>query len=81
MFGRKKYRKGKSYTYVTTGTFSSGEHGLALDKIFMNSQTLTITNSMDAGEMFREVLWHVKKAQGVEEDHDVFLTSYHIEPN
>lgn len=81
MFGRKKYRKGKSYTYVTTGTFSSGNHGERLDKIFVNSQTLTIINSMNALEMFNEVLSHVKRAQGVEQDHDVFLTSYHIEPN
>lgn len=81
MLGRKKYRKGKSYTYVVSGQYSSGIHGQALDKIFLNANTLRVENAMNALEMFSEVMLHVKKAQGVEPDHNVFLTSYHIEPN
>lgn len=81
IFGNKKYRKGKSYTYVVSGTYSSGERGPGQDRIFLNSNTLKIVNSMDALEMFTEVLLHVKRAQGVEPDHNVFLTSYHVESN
>lgn len=79
MFGRKKYRKGKRYTYVASGTFSSGAYGTAQDKIFLSSNTLLITGSMDALEMFNEVLRHVKISQGLEPDHNVFLNSYHVE--
>ncbi|QZE11348.1 hypothetical protein SEA_FORREST_244 [Streptomyces phage Forrest] len=79
MFGRKKYRKGKKYTYVASGTFSSGEKGPAQDKIFLMADTLLISNSMDALEMFNEVLRHIKIGQKVKPDHPVFLNSYHIE--
>ncbi len=79
MFGRKKYRKGKSYFYVTSGQYSSGNHPGVQDRVFLNSNAITLTHSLTASEMFKEILWHVKKAQGVEQDHQVFLTSYHVE--
>lgn len=81
MFGRKKYRKGREYTYVVGGTFSSGKYTGVQDKIFINSKKLTIINSMDAYEMFEEVMRHVKDSQNVSQDHAVFLTFYHVERN
>ncbi|QQV92585.1 hypothetical protein SEA_MEGANTHEEKILLA_248 [Streptomyces phage MeganTheeKilla] len=81
MFNRKKYRKGKKYTYVVSGTFSSGEVGPVQDKHFLMADTLLITNSMNALEMFNEVLRHVKIGQKVESNHPVLLKSYHVERN
>lgn len=81
MLGRKKYRKGKKYTYVVSGTFSSGSYGDAQDKVFVSANSLRIINSMDALEMFGEVMRHVKIVQGVKPDHPVFINSYHIESN
>jgi hypothetical protein len=81
MFGRKKYRKGRKYTYVVSGTYNSGKNGPGQDRLFLSANTLLITNSMDPLEMFNEVLRHVKIAQEVKPDHNVFLNSYHVESN
>ena len=67
MFGRKKYRKGKTYMYMVCGTKRQAPY---LSSSFMSSGSLTLNRDMDACEMRDEVLFHVRGVQGINETDD-----------
>jgi hypothetical protein len=81
MLGRKKYRKGKTYMFVVGGVYSSGLYGTTQDKIFLNANVLLLKRSLDALEMFQEVMAFVKNANNVPDDTSMFMNLYHIESN
>lgn len=81
MLGRKKYRKGKRYMFSVGGVYSSGRYGSSQDRCFLTCNVLLLTASMDALDMFNEVMKFVRASNEVSTETPIFVNLYHVESN